>query len=418
MRLLTKYNRINLITTVIVMLFTGIIYYQAVSIILTNQVDKDLLVEENEIFEHVRINHNLPEVYKSDDQQISFSPANGQTITRRFIDTTYIDQKEKEPESGRGLISSVKVGNNNYQILVVESKVETEYLIRIIFSITIAVILLLVISLFIINRLTINRLWKPFYLILNNLRTFNITDKKSIPEVSSNTSEFNELNSAIATMSAKAKNDYQDLKAFTENASHELLTPIAVINSKLDTLLQTDIFNEQQSKLLSDLYEAVSRLTRLNRSMLLLVKIENNLINDDQDVNVKEVIEQLLAQFSEIYADKNIKVTIKLADKHLHISKSLLEILLNNLLSNAIRHNMEHGFIDIWLDAQQLAIKNTGRNLALDSNEIFKRFNKSSHSEGTGLGLTISRQICENYGLGLSYQYDDPYHMMTISFKD
>ncbi len=418
MRLLTKYNRINLITTVIVMLFTGIIYYQAVSIILTNQVDKDLLVEENEIFEHVRINHNLPEVYKSDDQQISFSPANGQTITRRFIDTTYIDQKEKEPESGRGLISSVKAGNNNYQILVVESKVETEYLIRIIFSITIAVILLLVISLFVINRLTINRLWKPFYLILNNLRTFNIADKKSILVVSSNTSEFNELNSAIATMSAKAKNDYQDLKAFTENASHELLTPIAVINSKLDTLLQTDIFNEQQSKLLGDLYESVSRLTRLNRSMLLLVKIENNLINDDQNVNVKEVIEQLLAQFSEIYADKNIKVTINLSDKHLHISKSLLEILLNNLLSNAIRHNVDYGYIDIYLNAHKLVIKNTGKNLALDSNDIFKRFNKSSHSEGTGLGLTISRQICDNNGLSLNYQYDDPYHIMTISFKD
>jgi signal transduction histidine kinase len=400
------------------MLFTGIIYYQAVSIILTNQVDKDLLVEENEIFEHVRINHNLPEVYKSDDQQISFSPANGQTVIRRFIDTTYIDQKEKEPESGRGLISSVKVGNNNYQILVVESKVETEYLIRIIFSITIAVILLLVISLFVINRLTINRLWKPFYLILNNLRSFNIADKKSIPAVSSNTSEFNELNSAIATMSAKAKNDYQDLKAFTENASHELLTPIAVINSKLDTLLQTDIFNEQQSKLLSDLYESVSRLTRLNRSMLLLVKIENNLINDDQDVNVKEVIEQLLAQFSEIYADKNIKVTINLSDKHLHISKSLLEILLNNLLSNAIRHNVDYGYIDIYLNVHKLVIKNTGKNLALDSNDIFKRFNKSSHSEGTGLGLTISRQICENNGLGLNYQYDDPYHIMTIAFKD
>ncbi|OKS87600.1 sensor histidine kinase [Mucilaginibacter polytrichastri] len=417
MRLLTKYNRINLITTVVVMLFTGIIYYKAVSVILTNQVDKDLVVEENEIFEHVRLNHNLPEVYKSDDQQISFSKAN-EPVTRRFIDTTFINQEEKDTESGRGLISSVKVNGSNYQISVVESKVETEYLIRIIFSITIAVILLLVVSLFIINRLTITRLWKPFYVILNNLRSFSITDKKGIASVSSNTDEFNELNSAIVTMSAKAKNDYQDLKAFTENASHELLTPIAVINSKLDTLLQTDQFSEQQSKLLGDLYESVARLTRLNRSMLLLVKIENNLINDHQQVNVKETIELLLAQFQEIYADKSITVTTQLADKHITISKSLLEVLLNNLLSNAIRHNQQHGFIEISLNYNQLAIKNTGKNPALNSDDIFKRFNKSSHSEGTGLGLTISKQICDNYGLGLSYRYHDLYHIMSISFKD
>jgi signal transduction histidine kinase len=417
MRLLTKYNRINLITTVVVMLFTGIIYYQAVSIILTNQVDKDLVVEENEIFEHVRLNHDLPEVYKSDDQQITFTKTND-SVTRQFIDTTFINQQEKEAESGRGLISSIKVNNINYQILIVESKVETEYLIRIIFSITIAVILLLVVSLFVINRLTINRLWKPFYVILANLRTFNITDKKSIISVASNTDEFNELNSTIATMSSKAKNDYQDLKAFTENASHELLTPIAVINSKLDTLLQTDEFSEPQSKLLGDLYESVSRLTRLNRSMLLLVKIENNLINDDQQINIKEVIELTLAQFSEIYTDKNITVSIHLADKPILISKSLLEVLLNNLLSNAIRHNQEHGFIDVLLNQNQLVIKNTGEKTALNSDDIFKRFNKSSHSEGTGLGLTISKQICENYGLDLSYTYNDPYHIMTISFKD
>jgi len=417
MRLLTKYNRINLITTVVVMLFTGIIYYQAVSIILTNQVDKDLVVEENEIFEHVRLNHNLPEVYKSDDQQITFSKTID-SVYRRFIDTTFINQEEKEAESGRGLISSVRANNINYQILIVESKVETEYLIRIIFSITIAVILLLVVSLFIINRLTINRLWKPFYVILANLRTFSITDKKGITSVSSNTDEFNELNSTIAAMSSKAKNDYQDLKAFTENASHELLTPIAVINSKLDTLLQTDEFSEPQSKLLGDLYESVSRLTRLNRSMLLLVKIENNLINDDQLANVKEVIETTLAQFSEIYTDKNITVSVHLADKLIRISKSLLEVLLNNLLSNAIRHNQEHGFIDIVLNRHQLVIKNTGKNPALNGDDIFKRFNKSSHSEGTGLGLTISKQICENYGLDLSYTYNDPYHIMTISFKD
>ncbi|NCD71028.1 sensor histidine kinase [Mucilaginibacter agri] len=417
MRLLTKYNRINLITTVIVMFITGIIYYQTIKIILTDKIDKNLVVEENEVFEHVRLNNNLPQVYQSDDQHITFKLVTS-PVTRRFIDTAFLNPPDKDPESGRGLITSVKVKGDTYQVSVVESKVETEDLIRIIFMITIAVILLLVMSLFVINRLTINRLWKPFYSILSNLRSFNITDKKGAVSVPSNTDEFNELNNAIVVMESKAKNDYQDLKAFTENASHELLTPIAVINSKLDTLIQTGLFSEQQSNLLGDLYESVSRLTRLNRAMLLMVKIENHLINDDQYVNVKDVVEQLLAQFHELYADKDITVTKQLSDKQIYTSRSLLEILLNNLLSNAIRHNLAGGKIDITLDYHKLSIKNTGKGQALNSNDIFKRFNKSSHSEGTGLGLTISKQICDSYGFELSYKYDDPYHVMSIYFKD
>src|SRR5581483_2726894 len=149
-------------------------------------------------------------------------------------------------------------------------------LIKIIFFITIGVILLLLFTLFITNRLLLNRLWQPFHNLLKELRIFNVADNKDIPMMNTNIEEFRELNQAVVSMSSRVKSDYKDLKTFTENASHELLTPIAVINSKLDTLLQTGDFTRQQSKLLGDLYSAVSKLTRLNQSLLLLVKIENH----------------------------------------------------------------------------------------------------------------------------------------------
>ncbi len=396
------------------MLFMGIIYYYVVSIILTSKVDKDLVIEENEVFQHVAANHNLPEVYKSDDQAISFSLTNGTRVNRRFIDTTFWNGKEDE--SGRALISAVKVNTRNYRVTIIESKVETEDLIRIIFGITIAVILLLVLSLFIINRFIIRRLWNPFYFILTKLKNFNISDKGPTFFPPSDTDEFNELGNAISSMACKAKNDYQELKAFTENASHELLTPIAVINTKLDTLLQTGQFDEPQGRILSDLYESVSRLTRLNKSMLLLVKIENNLVKDDTDINLKIAVETVLGQLHELYADKSITVTRNLAQKHLYISRSLTEILLNNILINAIRHNYAGGNIDVLLTETELVIKNTGKEQPLNPGQIFERFNKSSHSEGTGLGLTIAKQICENYDLPLIYRYETPYHVMTIKF--
>ena len=297
MKLLTKYNRVNLVTTIIVMLITGIIYYQAIDLILTDKVDKDLTVEENEIFEYVNLNHHLPQVFESNDLQITFTEANHGSVSRNFINTVYRNTEkgkyikrrhhrhEEEYESGRGLISSVTVGDKYYKIQIVESKVETEDLIKIIFGITAGVILLLLITLFITNRLLLNRLWQPFYNLLKELRLLNVADNKEIPLISTSIDEFEELNQAITSMSSRVKSDYKDLKTFTENASHELLTPIAVINSKLDMLIQTDSFSQQQSKLLNDLYSAVSRLTRLNQSLLLLVKIENRLVEGNQLIN-------------------------------------------------------------------------------------------------------------------------------------
>ena len=427
MKLLTRYNRVNLLTTIIVMLITGIIYYQVIDLILTHKVDKDLAVEENEIFEYVNSNHRLPQVFESNDLQITFSEAKPGSVTRQFINTVYRRKNEEhhgrhkhkhddDDESGRGLISSVTVGDKYYQILIVESKVETEDLIKIIFVITIAVILLLLLILFVTNRLILSRLWQPFHNLLKELRLFNVVDNKDIPDLDTNIEEFKELNQAIISMSTRVKSDYKDLKTFTENASHELLTPIAVINSKLDTLIQTENFSPQQSKLLNDLYSAVSRLTRLNQSLLLLVKIENHLVEGVEQINLKIAIQDILIQFEEIFLDKELKVSGQLNDKELHASPYLIDILLNNLLSNAIRHNYKGGEINIKLTREQLVIENTGENTTLQNEQIFTRFHKSSHSEGSGLGLTISRQICENLGFTLEYSFEQPYHAFRVKF--
>ena len=298
MKLLARYNRVTLVTTVVVMLITGIIYYFAINLILIHDVDKDLEVEENEVLEYAAKNDELPEVFESNEQQIIFSEARAGSVKRTFSDTLYKDAKPRhgrrhrreEYEIGRKLVSSVTVDGKYYRITIIKSTVETEDLVKIIFSITIGVILLLLITLFITNRLLLNRLWQPFHSLLKELRAFSISDNKPIARPDTSIDEFKELNEAVAAMSAKVKSDYKELKNFTENASHELLTPIAVINSKLDSLLQTENFSPQQSKLLNDLYTSVSRLTRLNQSLLLLVKLENRLVEGDEQIDLKPII--------------------------------------------------------------------------------------------------------------------------------
>jgi signal transduction histidine kinase len=415
MKLLTRYNRVNIGVTIIIMLVTGIVYYYTISHILTGQIDKDLVLEENEVFNYVSKNHRLPDVYESNHQQILFSLLGDKKIERRFLDTVYRDDDEKDLEAARALISSVNVSGQNYRIMVTQSKVETEDLIQIIFLITIGVIATLLVILIILNRVILKSIWKPFYKILFQLKEFSLANHATINSTPSNIDEFTELDQAVISMADRVKSDYQNLKAFTENASHELMTPISVINSKLDTLVQTDEFTDKQSKLLNDIYGTVTRLTRLNKSMLLLAKIENGLIQDNQDVDLKEVLEECLYQHEEMTHQLNIKLVTALHDKHLQANKSLIEILLNNLLSNAIRHNQQNGELSVYLTTGKLTISNTGKG-SFSFQQVLKRFHKSDGSEGIGLGLTLCKQICDNYGFKLDYEQTGNIHIFSVTF--
>lgn len=430
MKLLARYNRVNIITTILIMLVTSFAYYQAISWILTRQNDKALKDEEIGIMEYVSSNHELPEIIESKYQQIIFKKARPNSVIRRLIDTPYFKKwgqdnpkriryhKLGEYESGRALITSVTLGSkdNYYQVTITQSKAETEDLIRIIFAITIGVILLLLIVLFATNRLILNQLWQPFYSIMDELEAFDIADGHELTRLDTGIDEFSYLNKVVTDMTTKAKNDYRLLKTFTENASHELLTPIAIINSRLDNLIQTANFSEQQSKLLNDLYRGVSRLNRLNQSLLLLVKIENNLLNEQGLVDLRELLEEIIIQTEDICLDKQLEVIYTLDPKQIVASLYVIEILMNNLVINAIRHNLTGGRIIISLTEERLIIQNTGDGTPLPVEQIFTRFYKSSGSEGNGLGLTIARQICENLRFSLNYQFLPPYHTFTITF--
>jgi signal transduction histidine kinase len=415
MKLFDRYNRVNIGVTIIIMLITGVVYYYTISHILTGQIDKDLILEENEVFSYVSKNHRLPDVYESNHQQIVFMQLGDKNVTRRFLDTVYHDADKKNLEAGRALISSVKVSGQNYRIMVTQSKVETEDLIQIIFLITIGVIISLLVILIILNRVILKSIWKPFYKVLFQLKEFSLANHTTINSTPSNIDEFTELDQAVISMADRVKSDYQNLKVFTENASHELMTPISVINSKLDTLVQTGEFTDKQSKLLNDIYGTVTRLTRLNKSMLLLAKIENGLIQDTTEIDIKEALEESLYQHEEMIHQLNIKLKTDLHDKMIRVNKSLIEILLNNLLSNAIRHNYQNGGLSVSLDADKLSISNTGEG-TFDFGRVLKRFHKSDGSEGIGLGLTLCKQICDNYGFTLGYEHVGNTHLFSVTF--
>lgn len=415
MKLLTRYNRSTIAITTAIMLVAAVAYYFAITAVLSRQVDKALEVEEHEVRDYAMLNGTLPHVFSTNHQAILFTRVNS-SIERKFSDTVYRDLKDEELEPARALYTWVKVQGKQYRVVVVQSKVENEDLVKVIFLITLGLIAALLAALFFLNRIILANIWKPFYKILEQVKAFNLAEKRSIKTVDSDIDEFKELDSAVSLMADRVEDDYHALKAFTENASHELMTPISVINSKLDTFLQTGEFSEAQSKLLNDMYASVTKLTRLNKSMLLLAKIENGLINDKKEINLKTLVEDSLDHFEDLIAGREIVIERLLDDKIMKVSLLLMEVLIGNLISNALRHNVPGGFISIELNHLKLHVSNSGNPEVLDMTNMFRRFKKAASSEGSGLGLTISKQICDMYGFNLDYVNLNSVHHFIVTF--
>jgi len=417
MKLSAHYNKASIIITIIVLIAGGVIYFFAINYISRNQLDRDLTEEFEEVVDYVNLNGQLPKQVDFDEDQTVFIKTNQKNLQTTFFDTLYNDAKERKNEPGRAVSGLISLKGDHYRVIITESKESTEYLVQIIAVITLALMIGLVLILFITNRYILNGLWKPFHDTLNELKAFNISDTRNFHLKDNKVDEFKELNQVVHTMSSRVKNDYRHLKQFTENASHEMMTPLAVITAKLDTLIQDEALKPEQFDQINDIYSAASKLSRLNQSLLLLVKIENNLIDDAEVLSLDGLIGQKIRQFHELILTKDLQVSEYLGDKKVLASKYLVDILLNNLFSNAIRHNIDHGGIIITLTGTRLMFQNMGSEKPLNENILFERFQKGQKSEGTGLGLTIVKNICSLYNWDITYSFENSLHTFQIGFR-
>ncbi|MDB4926081.1 HAMP domain-containing sensor histidine kinase [Mucilaginibacter sp.] len=426
MKLASQYNKATLIITFLVLFIAGFIYYTTINYIVNKQLDRDLTEELDEITDYINLNQRLPKQLDFNGDQTTLTKTDQKLIEKSFYDIPYhVAQRDTDSENrgikykikpGRAVKALISVKGNNYILTVAQSKEGSKHLTQLIIIITLGLTVFLLIILAITNKYMLNGLWKPFYHILQQLKAFNVADTNTLNLSKTNIDEFKELNDAVITMSSRVKNDYQNLKTFTENASHEMLTPIAVITSKLDTLIQDEKLKAEQFAQITDIYAATNKLSRLNQSLLLLVKIDNDLIQDNATFNLKDVILEKEHQFQELTQNKGIELIHVLEDKEITASRYLIEILINNLFNNAIKHNQTNGKISIKLTNNKLIFQNTGESGALNNAEIFERFKKGKSSDGTGLGLTIAKNICSQYNYNLEYVFEAPFHTFKIAF--
>ena len=289
-------------------------------------------------------------------------------------------------------------------------------IVSIIYPILLLFIVLLA-GFFVINWYVSKKLWKPFYQTLEQLNHYKINEH-SKKFNSTSIQEFSELNRTLSTMTEKMHNDYVSQKQFIENASHEIQTPLAVIKTKIELLIQSTNLNENDMQIIQSVYNASNKLSSLNKALLLLSKIENNQFVDSEKIQFKQLIEKNLEHFEDLISIKDIQIEkdYKVVPTH-QMNPILADILITNLIQNAIRHNTKGGFIKIELTENSVKLSNSSETTVEDTNELFNRFKKSEGSaDSIGLGLAIVKEICENFDIHLRYSSENKVHTLLLSF--
>ncbi|MBS1738592.1 MAG: hypothetical protein JSS98_18580 [Bacteroidetes bacterium] len=423
MKLISKYNRFTLPVIIFILLISGLLFYYILHYILLRQVDKDLRIEQSEIVHFVKENNSLPETADYKDQKIDFIPTNQVQYKENFTTTYNKDVQsdgESEDESLRRLQFLVKVDGKNYLAQVSKSQQETDDIITLISLLTLSIIAIFLIVLAIINHFILTKIWQPFYNSLKIIRHYKISGEKKISFSKTDIDEFVQMQTDFSMMAEKATNDYHSLKTFTENASHEMQTPLAIIRNKLELFSQNIHLNKEDSKLLFSVHEAATRLSRLNESLLLLSKIENNYFATNESVNISQVLSNYLEYLDEPASLQNIAINTAIESSVLlNMSEPLAEILISNLVSNAFKHNFKGGHINIELSSHQLQISNTGKEPTFNTDRLFERFQKdSTNPDSIGLGLSIVKKIVDIYGYTLCYEYKNQEHIINILFSE
>ncbi|WP_227413224.1 sensor histidine kinase [Chryseobacterium culicis] len=423
--LLTKTTKPFLIYVLIVLMISIPVYYFVVDTIWKNELDEhNQIIVEKTAYEFNQLqlseealdkslelwNHIQPE---TNIERISPSQVKRDSVYTYERHLPFISEQKKERY--RCLEKVIYIHGKPYLFTIQTNIEESHETIAVIAMITIFFFVMIVVGLLYLNRKLSSSIWKPFRSTLDQLKTFNLNSQNTIEFPASDTAEFEELNQSLYKLIERNVSTYKTQKEFTENASHELQTPLAIIKNKLDLLLQDQNLTEKQYSIAEDMNRALTRSSRINKNLLLLAKIENNQFDSSETISLDHLLHQSIDILEEHFEQKNISVTEHISNG-LQVSGNniLAEILINNLIINAIRHTAVGGCISIQLTNSVFEISNSGTE-KLNTDLLFKRFSKlSTDNSGSGLGLSIIQEICRFHHWNISYRFENQQHIFSV----
>ncbi len=405
--------------SVLVFLIGGFVLFYEIRSIINDELTENLYNEKNNIENTLKKDTGFEAliIYYGNRFKIK-QVQSGEIVNESLSDTVLYDEIEGEYLGFRQIVFPVKSDDKLYEVTIRKSLIESDDIMEGI-AISIALLFaLFMVTLYLLNLWLSRKLWKPFNQTLHQLKSYDIQKCNDLTLEKTNIKEFHELNSVLETMNQKLLDDFKNMKEFTENASHEIQTPLSIINNRLEILIQSEALTEQQFSDIQVIYESAKRLSKLNQSLLLLTKIDNNQFADKEEVELSEIIHKYLAVCDDIIKKKNIKTEIIInCKKTIKINSFLIETMFSNLIINSIRHNVKNGQIKIEMTEKQCIVSNTGNLLSGNPSEYFNRFKKAGNSsDSLGLGLSIVKKISDHYNWSVAYTLLNEWHLITITF--
>lgn len=331
-------------------------------------------------------------------------------------DTIIYDPSQNEMEEFREWATFEEIDGQIYQITVRNLVVESgDILIAIVLS-YIGMFILAFLVLFFFNTSKNIKLWHPFFNNLEQMKKFSLSSPQDLQLEDSDVLEFSELKEEIQSLTSKVRSEYDKLKQFTEDVSHEMQTPLAIIQAKMDNIINEHFINDRQFEQMSSIQKDIQRLKHLNKRITLLTKIDNHQFINRENVNITNLAGDTIEDFREI---GRANITLN-SPENLIVSMDtyLASILINNLISNAIKHSPNEREIVLETSNHSLTVSNFGERELLHPDKLFIRFYREANSiKSTGLGLAIVKQICDLYGFRIVYSFHHSHHIFQVDFN-
>ena len=421
MKLLSYTYRKLALLLFLLMAVWGVLFYYAIIDEVVDETD-DTLENYGEILMESALHD--PSILETEGSLMSFykftpiSEEEGRHYRQVFYDATVYIELEDEDEPVRVMCTAFRMPDGQYyELKLMISILERDDMVEAMLWYLGALFLLFLICPSIGIQLVLKGVFRPLHRLLDWLHC--IQPGKEVPPLDNPTKirEFRQLSDAALDMGNRSYKAYEEQKQFIENASHELQTPLAIVRGKVELLAESEGMTEQQMEQLDEIYATLGRAVKLNKSLLLLSRIENGQYTEMEDVSVDEILDELLPDLMDIYEHKQVRLIRKREEQPFIIrcNHSLAQILVSNLVKNSLLHNREGGELQVLTTPTSLVIKNTG-DVPLDGEKLFRRFyhGMDGKKDSTGLGLAIARSIALSSSLKLTYEWQDGMHTFRL----
>ena len=421
MKLLSYTYRKLALLLFLLMAVWGVLFYYAIIDEVVDETD-DTLENYGEILMESALHD--PSILETEGSLMSFykftpiSEEEGRHYRQVFYDATVYIELEDEDEPVRVMCTAFRMPDGQYyELKLMISILERDDMVEAMLWYLGALFLLFLICTSIGIQLVLKGVFRPLHRLLDWLHC--IQPGKEVPPLDNPTKirEFRQLSDAALDMGNRSYKAYEEQKQFIENASHELQTPLAIVRGKVELLAESEGMTEQQMEQLDEIYATLGRAVKLNKSLLLLSRIENGQYTEMEDVSVDEILDELLPDLMDIYEHKQVRLIRKREEQPFIIrcNHSLALILVSNLVKNSLLHNREGGELQVLTTPTSLVIKNTG-DVPLDGEKLFRRFyhGMDGKKDSTGLGLAIARSIALSSSLKLTYEWQDGMHTFRL----